>query len=170
MERKSEFDDVGNFHAKFGFEQLDSPGFLDDEKMKIRLDFNLEELLETAEAAGFKIQVVGQMLHENAKLHFVREPSIRRDLAKFFDGLIDGVYVHCGFAWLCRLPWHEGWRRVHWANMKKERVMNARDSTRGTTFDVRKPDGWVAPSFDDILPPQAPVLPNPEASMNDVLG
>jgi hypothetical protein len=42
---------------------------------------------------------------------------------------------------------------VQKANMAKVRVAKAEDSKRGSTFDVRKPEGWVGPEarLEEIL-------------------
>lgn len=47
--------------------------------------------------------------------------------------------------------WQEFWDDVQRANMSKERVLRAEDSKRGSTWDVRKPTGWIAPDSEGIL-------------------
>lgn len=43
-------------------------------------------------------------------------------------------------------PWEQCWRHVHAANMKKQRAKSdGSNSKRGSSFDVIKPAGWVAP-------------------------
>jgi len=165
------FDDVAEFHKKFGFTQPDKPGFIATENMYMRLNFLLEELMETANAAGFfwEIQeipildadgnhVIDDAGDEVYSHHLVLErdeeevPDEARDLEAFFDGLIDLNYVSYGFAWLTNLPYPEGWNRVHAANMTKVRCERPEDSKRGTTFDVIKPEGFVKPTLTDLLP------------------
>jgi hypothetical protein len=34
--------------------------------------------------------------------------------------------------------------------MAKVRVASSKESKRGTAFDVKKPEGWVAPNLDDL--------------------
>jgi predicted HAD superfamily Cof-like phosphohydrolase len=68
-----------------------------------------------------------------------------------FDGIIDLVYVSLGLAYFCKLPFNEGWQRVHWANMKKVRAERPEDSKRGSTYDIIKPEGWEAPKLSDLL-------------------
>lgn len=145
--------DIEDFHTRFGFTQPEKPQFLNDEQMAVRLNFQLEELLETAEAAGFVLgykTVLGDGKEEGA-FTFERDLALEPDLAKFLDGQVDQEYVLHGTSWLCKLPHFEAWDMVHEANMKKERVQRASDSTRGTTFDVRKPAGWVAPDVGKLL-------------------
>lgn len=144
-----QFQDMHEFHTRFGFQRPLHPSFLDDEKMQVRLNFLLEELSETANAAGFA--PVTRMKDGHPVVTFVRDPRLTPNLALFFDGLIDLDYVSMGTAWLCALPYPDGWDMVHGANMLKERVQRAQDSTRGTTWDVRKPPGWIAPDVGILL-------------------
>lgn len=151
------FHDIHEFHVKYGFQQTTRPSFLDEDKMRVRLNFLLEELVETANAAGYCWQVTLENEDDpdsDLVLQFERDDSVsdtERDLEAFFDGLIDLNYVSYGTAWLMNLPMPEGWNRVHAANMTKIRCERAEDSKRGTTFDVIKPEGFVSPSFTDLL-------------------
>jgi hypothetical protein len=44
------------------------------------------------------------------------------------------------------LPWEKCWNHVQAANMKKIRAQSdGSDSKRSSSFDVVKPEGWVAP-------------------------
>lgn len=138
--------DINDFHTKFGFTAPEKPSFITDEQLRIRLNFQLEELQETAHAAGFYLQV-----DSDGKFRYYRNQAMVQDLVKFFDGLIDQVYVAIGTSWLCNLPFGEGWKRVQAANMAKKRAERAEESTRGTTFDVVKPAGWTPPTLDDLL-------------------
>lgn len=149
--------DVQRFHDKFRIPRLDRPGFLPEDDMRMRLNFQLEELLETAGACGFQVAVTSE-----GKLCFecVGEPV---NLAEAFDGLLDQVYVALGTAdrmglgGMVSAPgaatsiWWEGWRRVQRANLAKVLVANSDDSKRGSRYDVKKPRGWRAPEFDDLL-------------------
>ena len=157
---------VQEFHRKFGFKTLDQPGFLDDERMASRLTFLLEELVETATCCGQRL-----VCNEELGAKFIpMSPSsamAHKDLEGALDGLIDLIYVAFGTADLmgfnhqCPLVppdngqwsvWQEASLRVQQANMQKSRVETGAESKRGTIFDVRKPEGWVAPAYDDILP------------------
>lgn len=153
--------DVARFQEKYGVPRNRKPGFLDDENMRFRLNFMLEELNELAEATGFEF-------HGDIKVGFVKDTSGRSNhlesLADALDALIDLEYVLLGTAIMMGFYapppvatskrgtiWGEAWQRVHEANMKKVRAVVATDSKRGSTFDVIKPKGWTAPTFGDLL-------------------
>lgn len=121
------FDDVAAFHQKFNLEPTDQPDFPYEEIWKLKNRHMQEELDE------------------------IRAACLTGDLEQYFDGLIDLVYVTLGAAYLAGLPFNEGFRRVHEANMKKIRAMKPEDSKRGSTYDIVKPAGWQAPSLDDLL-------------------
>ena len=121
------FDDVAAFHQKFNLEPTDKPDFPYEEIWKLKNRHMQEELDE------------------------IRAACLTGDLEQYFDGLIDLVYVALGAAYLAGLPFNEGFRRVHEANMKKIRAMKPEDSKRGSTYDIVKPAGWVAPTLDDLL-------------------
>jgi len=153
---------VAEFHRKFGFETLDQPGFLPPDQMQVRLNFLLEELLELSEACGFYYEpsTNGGMFkpigNEMAQM-------ANRDLYEAFDALLDLEYVCLGTANLMgfnqQCPtessrwsiWQEGFARVQRANMAKVRVDRVEQSKRGTLFDVRKPEGWQPPSYEDLF-------------------
>jgi hypothetical protein len=121
------FDDVSAFNKKFGLEPTDSPSFPAEEIWKLKNRHMQEELDE------------------------IRAACLIGDLEQYFDGIIDLVYVALGAAYLAGLPFDEGFRRVHEANMKKVRAVTAEDSKRGSTYDIVKPAGWEAPVLDDLL-------------------
>jgi predicted HAD superfamily Cof-like phosphohydrolase len=121
------FDDVSAFNKKFGLEPTDSPSFPAEEIWKLKNRHMQEELDE------------------------IRAACLIGDLEQYFDGIIDLVYVALGAAYLAGLPFDEGFRRVHEANMKKVRAITAEDSKRGSTYDIIKPAGWEAPVLDDLL-------------------
>lgn len=85
------------------------------------------------------------------ELDEIRASAINGDLEEYFDGLIDLVYVALGAAYLSGLPFDEGFRRVHEANMKKVRALSPQDSKRGSTYDIVKPPGWTAPELADLV-------------------
>lgn len=151
---------VGMMHDKFGFEELPKPGFLPDELMKMRLNFMLEELKETAEACGF---VLATGPCDSAE--FVQHPGASMNLSQALDGLLDLEVVLHGTAHLMgfanHVPpnirsrygtvWSEGQDRVFQANMAKERCKPGEVGKRGSSFDLIKPKGWKAPTFEDLL-------------------
>lgn len=121
------FDDVSAFNKKFGLEPTDGPNFPDEEIWKLKNRHMQEELDE------------------------IRAACLIGDLEQYFDGIIDLIYVALGAAYLADLPFDEGFKRVHEANMKKVRAITAEDSKRGSTYDIIKPAGWEAPVLDDLL-------------------
>lgn len=135
MARGNNFEDVGVFHLKFGLpyilDDVRSPGVgpqeISDELMEYRTKFMQEELDEFVEA------------------------SETMDHAKMADALIDLVYVAMGTAHMFGYPWQSLWDEVQRANMAKQRATSAEQSTRGTTFDVVKPEGWTPPRVESIL-------------------
>lgn len=119
--------DIRAFHEKFKLGYNGSPRELEQELGSFRIKFMQEELDE------------------------YREAYVRGDLEKQFDALIDLVYVALGTAYLQGLPFQEGWRRVHLANMAKVRAKKKEESKRGSEYDIVKPPGWTAPTFTDLL-------------------
>lgn len=124
---------VYSFHRKFGLPLGETDKLIDDpDAQQFRVKFIQEELDELKEALNFK------------------------DKIATFDALLDLAYVVYGtalFAGINPLQWYAGMDAVHKANMDKVRVNNADDSKRGSSFDVKKPDGWVSPEskLKDIL-------------------
>lgn len=129
---RSNFDDVGDFHEKFGLRNVTwgdgGPDEVDPELLAFRVKFLREEFIEFQDAAG------------------------AGDLPKAFDALLDIVYVAMGTAHLYGFPWQRGWDAVHRANMLKIRAAkDGSDSKRGSGWDVVKPPGWEPPDLDSIL-------------------
>lgn len=73
------------------------------------------------------------------------------DKEEEFDALIDIIYVAVGTCVLTGYDLEEGWRRVHEANMMKERVSTVSESKRGSIMDVKKPKGWKKPDLRDLV-------------------
>ena len=149
--QRSHLQDVINFHEHFDLhlEVQPSPAFLPSELAKVRANFLQEELNEYCHSCGLVQDEVSDrwVFPENDALAPVP------DLESALDGLIDLQYVLLGTVHLHGFApiWDTAWSRVQEANMLKVRVENAEDSKRGTTHDVRKPEGWVAPQFRDLL-------------------
>src|SRR5678815_1565276 len=127
---RSFFQDVRDFHSKFGL--LPKPGpaaLLDDDTLSFRTKFMVEELQEFRDACADK------------------------DLPKAADALVDLCYVALGTAVLMRVPFDECWAAVQAANMLKERAKDADDSrsTRKHRLDVVKPEGWQPPDIEKVL-------------------
>ena len=122
----SDFDAVGEFHAKFDLPIAGptSPCFLEPGITAYRQRFMHEELCEYAYA------------HQ------------KRDLAGVADALIDLAYVVLGTAHYHGLPWKDLFAAVHAANMAKARGDGHR---RGPAEKIIKPPGWQAPDLGAIL-------------------
>lgn len=121
------FQMVVDFHKKFGLEPTSQPDFPVD-----------------------KIWIL-KNTHMQEELDEIRAASINGNLEEYFDGLIDLVYVALGAAYLAGLPFEQGFLRVHQANMTKVRALRASDSKRGSTYDIVKPAGFVAPTLTDLI-------------------
>ena len=125
------FEQLAEFHNKFEMRDIPvgEPQLLSPALFPVRANFIGEELNEYVEA------------HTHGDVpHLLRE-------------LIDIVYVVIGTIDLHGFTpkqAQEAFNRVHAANMAKVRVESAKQSKRGTTYDVRKPEGWKAPDLDDL--------------------
>lgn len=128
--KKSHYSDVLDFHTKFEVPLASYPQLLEGEVLKFRLDFLQEELDELRKA------------HEEANL----EDAI--------DAICDMLVVLLGtaqFMGISENMFQEHWEEVHRANMSKERCTDASQSKRGTSLDIRKPEGWEAPNHGPII-------------------
>jgi predicted HAD superfamily Cof-like phosphohydrolase len=123
----TEFDLVKSMHEHFEIPMEVTPGFLDEDTMRFRLDFLQEELNEIEDACAAS------------------------DLEEIADGLIDLIIVALGTAAMMGLPFNEMFMEVHEANMRKVRVENADDSKRGHSFDLKKPVDWKGPDLRKYL-------------------
>lgn len=140
-----EFADVDAFHEKFQLLRFQKPGHLTKGKLKERVEFMQEELIEFVEACGLSLFV-----NEHAYEHVVEVTEwdhTNQDLAKQADALVDLVYVALGTAVMLGLPWDWLWNDVQRANMAKVRGM----TKRGHAVDVTKPPGWQGPQTQRIL-------------------
>lgn len=121
------FQMVADFHKKFGLDPTDQP------------DFPFEEIW------------ILKNNHMQEELNEIRAAAINGNLEEYFDGLIDLIYVALGAAYLANLPFNQGFIRVHQANMTKIRALKQEDSKRGSTYDIVKPPGFVAPTLTDLI-------------------
>lgn len=84
--------------------------------------------------------------HEQMPLASRRE-YVKYTLAAMFNSCMTAAgYCNC-----TEELWLELWADVQRANMSKERVTKASDSKRGSTWDVVKPAGWIAPRTEEIV-------------------
>ena len=127
--REKMCEDINAFSVKFGLPQLEKPGFLDVKDMEYRVRFIEEEFHELMKSYG------------------------DHNLEGALDALTDMMYVILGTAWMMNLPIMDAWDRVHHTNMQKERATDANDprSKRKHHLDIVKPEGWIAPHFEDLL-------------------
>lgn len=134
--------DVQDFLDKFSQSYDGPPRALPLDLGQFREDFMEEELGEYKKHARHL-----NMLFSEAP----DSAEITHQLAEQLDALIDKVYIDLGTALLHGFNFREGWRRVHIANMQKERVAKAFQSARHSLYDVVKPPGWQAPSHVDLV-------------------
>jgi predicted HAD superfamily Cof-like phosphohydrolase len=119
----SNFDDVGDFHEKFGLETWRGgpPRELTPELLEFRIRFMLEELGEYCEAVGYDLSATLKAKNTPSGTVLTAQGHPVQDLPKAFDALIDLVYVALGTAQKHRFPWQAGWDEVQRANMAKVR-------------------------------------------------
>lgn len=132
--RSNLFEDVRQFHAKFGLTTYQwhagqKPQMLDGPTSDFRIKFMQEELNEFGDAL------------------------VEGDMAKAADALADLVYVALGTAHMMRVPFDAIWAEVQRANMAKVRATGADDplSIRKNSLDVVKPPGWQPPDVAKVL-------------------
>lgn len=159
---KTNFDDVGDFHEKFGLdntthEDIGPRTQLDPEVIPFRVKFLLEELQEFCDGAGIVLldkgsDEPGELFIRLDELEIEMKPGFKMKHELTFDALLDLVYVAMGTAHFLGYPWQMGWRLVQRANMAKIRAKkDASDSKRGSSFDVVKPPGWTPPNIERLL-------------------
>ena len=147
--------DIERFHEKFGLEYMGNPRELPVDIALFRLGFMIEELAEYAISSGFT-NIARRLndLHEEIKVKArwtCNQNEGGRNIETQFDSLIDLIYVALGTNHLHGFEFNEGWRRVHEANMAKERVDVPGNSKRNSSFDVIKPKGWKPADLSDLV-------------------
>ena len=124
------FKDIGDFHRKFGIQYDGPPRDLPQVVKMARIARTNEEFSEML--AGYA----------------------QEDLEKVLDANIDLIYFALGNIYLHGFDFDEAWRRVHAANMAKERAstQNPGKHIGHEHFcDIVKPAGWVAPTLADLV-------------------
>lgn len=134
--------DVQAFMDKFDQSYFGAPRALPVDLAQFREDFMREELTEYTDHTRH----LEAVLDEGPD-----DAEIAVQLAEQLDGIIDLLYVAIGTGLLHGFPLQEAWRRVHEANMKKEKVARRGDSTRHSLYDVKKPVGWEKPDHSDLV-------------------
>lgn len=119
-------EDIEEFHEKFGLDQPNANATLEPEEWELRHKRLRDELNEYDKAVE------------------------EQDDEEVLDALVDLVYIALGTAYRRGWDFGEAWRRVHGANMAKERGRPG-NSKYGSGFDIVKPDGWEAPDLSDLV-------------------
>lgn len=150
MAGQSNFDDVGDFHEKFGLDNVthrgSGPRLVPLDLMDFRIKFLHEELKEFEDAYA------------------------EGNVAKMFDALLDLAYVTFGTAHLMGFPWQRGWDEVQRANMSKVRAQaDGSDSRRDSSWDVVKPYGWEPPDIEGVLTTAPKQCPQCHRYLQDVM-
>lgn len=109
------------------------PSFLSPE-VNVKFTTHLEKLIDKYSVA--------QNSHDEDTQY-----EVSRCLAAIYVSVLAGA-AYLGMSPEC---WDEFWDDVQRANMSKERVLRAEDSKRGSTYDVRKPTGWIPPDSEGLL-------------------
>jgi predicted HAD superfamily Cof-like phosphohydrolase len=120
------FQDVVDFHEKYGIQYDGKPRHLEADLEKFRIARLEEELTE----------------YKNAKT-----------LAEKLDALVDLQYILLGTAHLHGFDrFNEAWERVHSANMAKELSHPGNPGKYGAIGrDIVKPPGWASPNHSDLV-------------------
>lgn len=158
--------DVQQFHEKFGIDYKGKPRALDFELLQFRLKFLREEMTEF-EAHGDQALFELDKRTRDPKYQvgdFAFDPvALRHHLAGMLDALMDLTYVALGTAHLQGFDADEAWRRVHRANMSKERPDGDATSAEGRIkLKMVKPEGWQAPDHIDLVDDHAHIAPHVE--------
>ena len=125
------FEDVIAFHKKMGI-QYDGPP---------RLIPDVPELY-------FRLQRTNEEMRELVDAFYHRQSD------GFLDAHVDLIYILLGTMHLCGYDFNEAWRRVHAANMTKERASKSNPGKYGDKNDVVKSANWVAPNLIDLVTPK----------------
>lgn len=137
------FEDIKEFHEKFGIEYNGKPRIVSPDVSEFRAKFGKEEIKEYHDANDEAWYLSDAMDSEGYTLA----------LAEILDAFVDQMYVLAGTVYLHGMQhqFEEAWRRVHEANMAKVRASSADESKRGSSLDVVKPGGWKAPCHLDLV-------------------
>lgn len=137
------FDDIKEFHEKFGLEYKGKPRIVDPGVSLFRAQFGREEIQEYQDSND--VSWWG--------LDTASQDEYTQDLSNILDALVDQMYVLAGTVYLHGMvdQFEEAWNRVHKANMAKVRAANAKESKRGSSLDVVKPEGWTPPCHKDLV-------------------
>lgn len=135
--------DVEEFMEKFGQAYGGLPRALPTDLALFREDFMEEETSEYKKHSRHLAALLLEVPADTAE--------ITHQLAEQLDAIVDKIYIDIGTSLLHGFDLKEAWRRVHSANMQKERVARRGDSTRHSLYDIVKPSGWTPPSHVDLV-------------------
>jgi predicted HAD superfamily Cof-like phosphohydrolase len=116
--------DVEIFHTKFEQRIGETPGFSDEDTMKLRIALVEEEFLE------------------------LKEANEENDFPSFVDAIADSIYVLLGTAIATGVDIEPIWREVQKTNMAKAVGNNRNDGK------LLKPEGWKPPDIRTLLKKQ----------------
>lgn len=110
-----------------------------DDMRKLYEKYGFFEEPFTVDRFNFRNQLLTEEFNEIQKSIGDGDPE------EFVDGMIDIVVIAIGTLHMAGVDVHKAWDEVMKANMAKERgVKDTRPESGG--FDLKKPDGWKAPS------------------------
>lgn len=132
------FQDVREFHEKFGVPALGAPGVPSYERVRLRFELVREEYNELLNAMGCYECGPGTSTWWVTDLDRVNLPETA-------DAIADLIYVLVGTAHEFGIPLGHVWNAVHESNMAK---VGGGTDAKGK---IQKPPGWVAPDVAGIL-------------------
>ena len=132
------FEDVIDFHRKFGINYDGPPRSLPDSLTEFRM-------LRLAEEHTEYLDSITE--HYTATHPFDKKVALEHQL----DALVDLVYIALGTAHSHGWDFNEAWRRVHAANMAKVRASEIHPGKYGDPSDIAKPPGWKPPTLSDLV-------------------
>jgi len=106
--------DVAKFMGRAGQTFHTTPTIPEPNKILLHLTLILEELMETADAAGFDLA----QLEDGTGFYFATNGK-PFDMVGVYDGLVDTNYVVAGAGCACGLDLKQGHEEVHDSNMSK---------------------------------------------------
>ena len=121
------FEDVLDFHKKFGCETNSLPCYPHDKVRYLRADLIREEMEELTYMVGCA------------------------NLTGIADGITDSIYVLIGMAMAYGIDLRPIWDEVHRTNMRKE------GGTTRDDGKILKPNGWKPPRIKELLDEQDPI-------------
>lgn len=111
---------------------------LDIKEMMAKYGFKSEDL--TASRFGQRLGLLEEEYNE------LIDALDKCDSEEVVDALIDLVVIAVGTLELLNVDVNRAWTEVHTANMAKER--GAKEGRPSDGWDLRKPEGWTAPSHE----------------------